>query len=1134
MKSLLAEVKELDRKILNLKWDEEDAESETKQNAELEACSQYEERAFEAIALLENAQADGATAIRSPSAVQTGKLKPPMAPLPSYSGTEKESLDKFFLNFEGVIEKYSYSNYEKFILLINQTSERALTLINSLESNKQSYEEAKALLHLALASPLKQAYDNIQRLLDLTLSYNKDPFEFVSEVRSIREAFKSLKIDVNMVLQYGIWKAMNPTLQNQFILITNNNKPSLQDIEENMFTAIERYQLQQKKFVKSPQSKVKEKSHSMALNVKYSEKRNDKRFNSCPLCSTGTSVAEHPIYRCSKFKTAKEKMDHIRRLNGCEKCGFTNHAKQDCRLTFLKCKHCEGDHFSYLCTKTSAKENFKQKLPKTTKKTSNNTVWSTSTMALSSKEGAALHTFTGKIGGRTIRAMKDTGCETTLILQSVAEEHNLEIVKDNLPLTINGFNSSRNVTTNLVKVPIKMGKTTFTFNALTVPEIAINVNLPKLGVVASKLKAKGYKLADELINKNSKSISNIELILGTDCSHILPVTSLVFGRRNLSSLATTPQGVMLEGRLDRMLENIANLPRYGGPEVTSKGNICKNEASLDTVGDQNTINTITALNSAGEINEHELQKATAEMLERTCSEYLSKDYLRDEATSEQNQKLIDFALQNTSRLDDGRLQMPLLWNSEVQHLLGKNYNLSLKVLKSNLKKLSKNPENLIATDEVFKEQERENIIEKVPDLERFMEENPQCSFLPHMSVFRPHKETTKCRVVYLSNICEKDPTRSLTVSHNQAIHSGPNLNHKLTTSVLLLRFDPHILVFDIRRAFLNIALSEIDQARLLTLWYKNVAKQDFSLVAYKQKTVIFGISCSPCLLMLALYKILILDDEKTNEKLTKLKELVYTLTYMDNGSATFDKEEDLAWAWRELISVFQRYKFELQQFATNSSKLQKQLDVSTGEETPNIVNLLGLHWNRLGDTLAVKPLALDPKAATKRKVLSSLAKNFDPFNYNGPLLNRARIFMHKLQCDKSINWDQQLSHESLREWKNICKQLNNVPEITVNRCVGQRNGRYKLIAFTDASKLLYGTVIYIEDKDTNKISFLLAKNRVLSQQLETKGIPSLEFQAAVLGVETLCETYKDLTQDINCPINIEDVQCYTDSMIVIH
>ena len=78
-------------------------------------------------------------------------------------------------------------------------SGRASYLINFLESSKQSYKEAKALLESALASPLNLKLEAIQRLVDLKLSYETDPYYFISEFCIIRESFTSLKIDMNMI-----------------------------------------------------------------------------------------------------------------------------------------------------------------------------------------------------------------------------------------------------------------------------------------------------------------------------------------------------------------------------------------------------------------------------------------------------------------------------------------------------------------------------------------------------------------------------------------------------------------------------------------------------------------------------------------------------------------------------------------------------------------------------------------------------------------------------------------------------------------------------------------------------------------------------------------------------------------------
>ena len=87
--------------------------------------------------------------------------------------------------------------------------------------------------------------------------------------------------------------------------------------------------------------------------------------------------------------------------------------------------------------------------------------------------------------------------------------------------------------------------------------------------------------------------------------------------------------------------------------------------------------------------------------------------------------------------------------------------------------------------------------------------------------------------------------------------------------------------------------------------------------------------------------------------------------------------------------------------------------------------------------------------------------------------------------------------------KTISHQLNSSSSISIPRHVGPRNCNYRLIAFTDESKTIYGTVSYIQCIATKKVTFLVAKNRLVGKSLEDETIPSLAFFAIVLCTETL-------------------------------
>ena len=254
---------------------------------------------------------------------------------------------------------------------------------------------------------------------------------------------------------------------------------------------------------------------------------------------------------------------------------------------------------------------------------------------------------------------------------------------------------------------------------------------------------------------------------------------------------------------------------------------------------------------------------------------------------------------------------------------------------------------------------------------------------------------------------------------------------------------------------------------------------------------------------------------------------------MDSISA--DSGEELSSAYQALPKVFSPYKFEVQQLNSNNISLQAQIDEDFQQSTEKCVKLLGLTWDRMSDEIFTRPIKLDGNACTKRTILKSIASQFDIYNFNLPLLNRSRMFMHTLQCDKDLEWDKKLKPELQREWKNICKQANSAPEIKVPRFVGSRKSTYKLLAYTDASRGHYGAVVYILEVATGKISFVLAKNRLVNIQFKLKSIQSLELNAINLGVEILLEIYRDLSGP-GClsPIRIEELLLFTDSICYLY
>lgn len=533
------------------------------------------------------------------------------------------------------------------------------------------------------------------------------------------------------------------------------------------------------------------------------------------------------------------------------------------------------------------------------------------------------------------------------------------------------------------------------------------------------------------------------------------------------------------------------------------------------------------------MGEHHLQKFEHTDSEAICDKTLNKEILDSSDTQANiNQELCDFLLQNMTQEQNGHIVSPLLWNRKVAENLSRNFELAKSILYSNLKKLQKTEGRLQLYDNVIKEQLEMGIIEEIPDIQNFLKENPACSFLAHMGVFRPGKETTKCRVVFLSNLAQKSQDGSLTVSHNQAMLSGPSINRKISTAIMQLRFDRKLIIWDLCKAFLQIKLLEADKNRLCFLWIKNADERNFEIKAYKMNRLPFGLVCSPTILMTSLFKMLCVDSNSNSTEIQTLKNKIYDLAYMDNLAYSTDSKNELHWAYDQLMEMFASYVFELQQFCTNDLELQKRIDAQLNCTTPTEVSMLGMLWDRELDTISTNKMYLDENADTKRKVLSTLAANYDIFNINCPLLNRARLYMQTLQVNTKLKWDSILPQESLEEWKLICKQLNSAPICRLERFFGNRTDSYRLIGFCDASTQLYGSVLYIQNVGTGLVKFLMAKPHVIGTNLQGKTVPSLELHALKNATENLIEVYRELTGELTLfKINIVDISLYTDSMI---
>ena len=836
------------------------------------------------------------------------QIKLPNLPLPEYSNLEGECLETFLSQYENIVKKYNLNNYEMYVFLLKQLSKEPLALVKSLHGDNQSYNEAKKLLQQAFASPIKQKHDVINQLHTLNLSNPNLVYTYISDIRTIVQTFTRLDINIDDVLRYFVWASMPKILQDQFIAITNSNHPSLDQINDNIFDAAERYNnlrkvnkpINVKSFTATESDTV-----GLAANIPHVNSKNKPagsfRYHNCVLCEDSKKNADHPIHQCTNFESNEQKIDMLSKMKACVACGYTNHDVSNCYFRFKKvCIFCQGKHFNFLCPKPtnnacSNPTGFQRKVEKTNV---HKVTVQSEVLFSNNNTKTILPTFTSQLpDGSLLRCLKDSGCQKTFISDKIVKINNFKIIEKNITLTIEGFNSQQTYHVDLVEVPLKIGEKWEIVHAICVPDIKIDLFLPNLKIVTEKFIDNKFCLADQLLASETDHVSNIGMIVGSNYFHLLPGRDVIYGRGKCPSMySETPIGIVLYGEIQQILPNLHYLESNSVVNFTAQVDEMKPEAvegSSTNIIDENEVIETNIANDIGGISfKHEnlytnsllsldmnddynltntiINESNFQNLNKYCHELLNIDTdLVNENAIDAQADIIDHALDVTTRDETGRLIMPILWDKVNCKNLANNSYLSKQILESQRRKFDKMPDKLNMIDLVIKDQLEQGVVSKIPDLDQFRADNPDYSFIPHKPVFKIHNDTTKCRVVYMSNLCAKG-TNKVNLSHNQTINTGPPLNSKMSTAFKWLRFDTRLLIYDIKKVSLQIRLYPEDIKKLCFLWYQDVSCVDYSIVGYSMTRVPFGLRCSPCLLMLALYKILIMDtDGDTHEIITE-------------------------------------------------------------------------------------------------------------------------------------------------------------------------------------------------------------------------------------------------------------------------
>ena len=505
-------------------------------------------------------------------------------PLPTFSGEVTENLQSFFHNFETTLNITQTSNFQKFLLLKKCLTGEAAKLISAIKASDDAYDKCKAFLEKAYAPQAEQKFKVLDQLTKIRMDYNTHIFDHYSTMQEHFDAFDCLKIDIETIKRYFLWRSFNDSVRREFTVVCGEHCPTFAKLEKHKFEVAARYKDLQAKFnnkqnkvnQSSPRKESKETS-SLAVNVTPREKT-----YLCHLCKDiAGATSNHFIGKCERFSTNPEKLDRLKQIKSCSKCAF-GHKTEKCKFKFKQnCRHCEQPHYSFLCPNFES-VNLETSPVNSQSRSDNASAHSdesgnsddesgeaanicfTDVYQASARSNNILPTFSTTINNFKARGLRDTGSQQNYISKALVEKCNLQF-KDNIKIVVNGLNTSRGYNTKTVILPLTLNNKTYSLEAVVVPEIPAKFNAHGLKEIALEFVEKGFKLADSDLVNSDDGVYELDLILGIDATHCFREVTKTFGLNDESVYFESTCGVMPVGNSLKMLTNLHYLPKLKSP-----------------------------------------------------------------------------------------------------------------------------------------------------------------------------------------------------------------------------------------------------------------------------------------------------------------------------------------------------------------------------------------------------------------------------------------------------------------------------------------------------------------------------------------------------------------------------------------
>ncbi|XP_041451687.1 uncharacterized protein LOC121405147 [Drosophila obscura] len=268
---------------------------------------------------------------------------------------------------------------------------------------------------------------------------------------------------------------------------------------------------------------------------------------------------------------------------------------------------------------------------------------------------------------------------------------------------------------------------------------------------------------------------------------------------------------------------------------------------------------------------------------------------------------------------------------------------------------------------------------------------------------------------------------------------------------------------------------------------------------YTLDTVTYGTRAASFLAVRAMHQLAIDEGNPYPLGSAALQQEFYVDDLISGGNSVAEVMEKM----RQTSSLLSCGNFKLRKWCSSNKEVLDGIPEDDVEkflrfhDGSDITKTLRLAWYPASDQLLFALSALDSNSRpSKRSVLSTIARFYDPLGLINPVIVRCKIFLQQLWREH-LDWDESLPTALHSTWIDLRNSLASISRISFPRVVHNSGTIVEVHGFCDASMEAYGACIYVVSRQGESSSNVLcSKSRVAP--LKSLSIPKLELSGAHL------------------------------------